>query len=179
MMARILTALAITLSTAASVDAADFMYSATHGPGCTNIRSRPELTSWRCAGPAGYSALFYDAVSVVGVSFGPTRKEHAIVNDDLAWQAADEAFGDKIEWRMIGRKPYAAILRIWRNDINPQTGDTRAVEELLVIKVSDAGACRVGTVSMDRDANLMARDLADSLAPRFRCGLDAPRSLSN
>lgn len=156
--------------------AADFLYSATHGPECTNIESKPELTSWRCRGPAGFSVVFADTGNLIAVEFGPTGKEKAIVDNDLVWQGASKPFGDKIEWRLTAGKPYAAVLRIWRNDPSPESGKDRAIQELLVVKIAPAGACRVGTVSArDRDANTTARALADLTAASFRCGLDAPR----
>jgi len=178
MRAPILIAVAATIlaaALAAPAGAAQFIYTPTSGPSCASLDSKPELSSWRCPGPAGYGAVFSDAATMVGVSFGPTGKEKAIVDDDLTWLAGRKAFGDKIEWRMTAGKPYAAILRIWHNEPNPTTGEDQDVGELLVIKVSAEGACRVATVSAQRrDANAAARALADSEATSFRCGINRP-----
>lgn len=163
-----------------SAHGAEFSYSATHGPSCTDIVSKPELSSWRCSGPHGYSAMFVDAVTVVGVRLGPTDKEKSIDDGDLTWRAATSGhtLGDHLEWRTAHGRPYAAILRIWRNDPDPHTGKDQIIEELLVTKVSAQGACRVGTVNAkQRDANITARDLADSTAATFRCGIDKPKAM--
>ncbi|MBI2715681.1 MAG: hypothetical protein HYX37_14705 [Rhizobiales bacterium] len=178
MIARVITIIAAATFMAASAEAAEFTYSATNGPACANIKSKREFNSWRCPGPAGYSARFFDFGNMVAVEFGLIGKEKAIVEDDLMWQGADKSFGDKIEWRMTAGRPYGAILRIQRQDFDEKAGETRTVEELLVIKVSPQGACRMGVVDGKwRDANAVAREMADSTAAVFRCGADQPRTI--
>ena len=175
MIARILTV--VTTLIVGSAQAAESAYSTTSGSACANIRLKREFNSWRCRGPAGYSARFYDQGNMVAVEFGPTGKEKALVEEGLMWQGADRAFGDKIEWRMTRGKPYAAILRISRNDADADTGESRTVEELLVVKVSPLGACRIGVVDgKPPNAIAVARDLADSTALMFRCGADQPHT---
>lgn len=88
-------AVALAISIVCPAEAADFTYSASGGPGCTNIGSKPELSSWRCLGPRGYSAIFTDAGNMVTVEFGPTGREKAVVDNDLAWQGAGKGFGEK------------------------------------------------------------------------------------
>lgn len=157
--------------------AAEFTYSVTSGSTCTTIRSKREFNSWRCPGPSGYSALFHDLGNMVAVEFGPTGKERAIVEDGLMWQGADKAFGDRVEWRLMKGKPHAAILCIQRQDFDERTNKPRTIEELLVIKVSRQGACRVGVVGgKHTDANMVARAMADTVAATFRCGADQPRT---
>lgn len=164
--------------TAGSAGAAEFTYSATSGPGCTNIRSEREFNSWRCQGPAGYSVLFHDLGNMVAVELGPTHREKAIVEDGLLWQGADyKAFGSRLEWRLAGGRPYAAILRIRRSDFDMSANKAMTVEELLVIKVTPQGACGIGVVDgKSLDANTLVRDFADSSATAFRCGTDKPRA---
>lgn len=180
MIARILaTALLATIVTWAA-EAAEFVYSATSGPACAKIRLKREFNSWRCQGPTGYSALFHDLGNMVAVELGPTGKENAIIEDGLMWPAATKPFGGQIEWRMNGGKPYSAILRIWRQDFDDKTSTPRVAEELLVIKVSPQGACRVGVVDSKRpNANTVARQIADSTAAAFRCGTDQPRAAAS
>lgn len=156
---------------ASEAGAAEFSYSATSGPTCTTIRSKREFNSWRCPGPAGYGSLFHDLGNMVAVELGLAGKERAIIEDGLIWQGADKAFGSQVEWRLINGKPYAAILRTWRQDFEEEANLSRAVEELLVIKVSSRGACRVGVIDgKRRDANSLAREMADTVATTFRCG---------
>lgn len=164
---------------AGSAGAAELTYSATSGPGCTNIRSKREFNSWRCQGPAGYSAVFHDLGNMVAVELGPTGREKTIVEDGLLWQGADgKAFGDRLEWRLAGGKPYAAVLRIRRSDFDVNADKATIVEELLVIKVTPQGSCGIGTVdAKSSNANAHARDLADASAAPFRCGTDKPRQM--
>lgn len=178
MMTRIIAAAVLIASFSISeAGAVEFSYSATSGPMCATIRSKRELSSWRCPGPAGYSALFHDLGNMVAVEFGSTGREKAIVEDGLMWQGAEKCFGDKVEWRLTNGKPYAAIVRIWRQDVDEEANRPLAVEELLIIKVSSQGACRVGAVDGKHpDANTVARETADSQAATFRCGRDQPRT---
>lgn len=177
MMTRIIAVTALIVSFAAGeARAAEFAYSATGGPTCTTIRSKREFNSWRCLGPAGHSAVFHDLGNMVAIELGPTRKEKAISEDGLMWPGADKSFGERVEWRLANGKPYAAILRIWRQDFDEKANMPLAVEELLIIKVSPHGACRLGTVDGKRpNANTVAREMADTQAATFRCGVDQPR----
>lgn len=93
------------------------------------------------------------------------------------WQGADKVFGEKVEWRLMIGKPYAAILRIWRQDFDEKANRSQTAEELLVIKVSSQGACRVGMIDGKQlSANALARAMADTVATTFRCGTDQPRT---
>lgn len=140
--------------------AAEFAYSATGGPTCMGIQSKREFNSWRCPGPAGYSAVFHDLGNMVAIELGPTKKEKAINEDGLMWQGAEKSFGERVEWRLANGKPHTAILRIWRQDFDEKAGMLHTVEELLVIKVSSQGACRVSAVDGKRpDANTVARSM--------------------
>jgi hypothetical protein len=73
-------------------------------------------------------------------------------------------FGDKLEWRMTAGTPYAAILRIWRID-TAADGHERETEELMVLKVSPTGACRVASVNARQpQANEIAQRMSDGAA---------------
>lgn len=178
MMMRVIAVAALIAGFAANeARAVEFSYSATSGPTCVTIRSKREFNSSRCPGPAGYGTLFHDLGNMVAVEFGPIGKEKAIVEDGLMWEGADKAFGSQVEWRLINGKPYAAILRTWRQDFDEKANLPRTVEELLVIKVSSRGACLVDVIDgKRRDANVLAREMADTLAMTFRCGVDQPRA---
>lgn len=178
MMARIIAVSVLIASFSISgAGAVEFSYSATSGPTCATIRSKREFNSWRCSEPAVFRALFHDLGNMVAVEFGPTGREKAIVEDGLMWQGAEKSFGDKVEWRLTNGKPYAAIVRIWRQDVDEEANRALAVEEFLIIKVSSQGACRVGVVDGKHpDANTVARETADTQAATFSCGRDQPRT---
>lgn len=119
--------------------------------------------SWRCKGPAGYSAVFSDEGNVVGVELGPSGAEKNL--GGLQWVGGEEAIGPTLEWRLRGGAPVAAILRIADRDEN---GVQR--RRLLVAKVSATGGCLIGFVdARSPRANLEARRLADRRAASFRC----------
>ena len=89
-----------------------------------------------------------------------------------------------IEWRyrddMDGGRPFAAILRWLLSFPNSNDGGaTFSQGQLLVIsRVGDGDepGCVVGYVDalVNKNANQLARDVADSLAADFECGVDAP-----
>lgn len=164
-----------------TADAAYFVYTKTSGAMCAvaHQNTEQEVSSWRCRGPAGYGAMFFDEGNIVGVAFGPSGHERPLLANDLSWVGADKPFGccGKIEWRIAGSKPYAAIMRIWRSDTD-KTGRQHTVQMLLVAKVTPRGSCKIGVVDTEsRNANQIARDLADA-ASNFRCGADHPKFIS-
>jgi hypothetical protein len=133
---------------------------------CVDLSGKQQETigrSWRCKGPAGYSALFSDEGNVVGVELGPSGAEKNL--GGLQWAGGEDAIGPEVEWRMRGGAPVAAILRIADRDEN---GVQR--RRLLVAKVSVTGGCLIGFVdARSPRANLAARRLADRRAESFRC----------
>lgn len=141
---------------AAAPASAASVYTPTTGHGCTDAGSKQFLSAQRCMGRSGFAALLLDEGNLVAALFGPVGGEKALADpDDLTWRGADWAFGKLIEWPMRNGRPYAAILRIRRND------ESGTAEELLVVKVTDSGSCRIGSVSaQQRNANAEARKMA-------------------
>lgn len=139
---------------------------------CRDLRDKGADSSgrvWRCEGPAGYAAVFSDEGNVVEVELGRSGEEKNL--GGLQWAGGDGAIGPKVEWRMRGRAPIAAILRIVDRDEN---GGRRP--RLLVAKVGAEGGCLIGFVDVrSPSANVEARRLADRRAASFRCdkGQDA------
>jgi len=175
MIARMFAAALLAGTLAGSANAGEFVYSATSGPTCRTIRAKSEFNSWRCRGPSGYRAVFHDLGNLVAVEFGPSGKERALVEESMMWPGATKPFGDRVELRLNEGSPYAAILRTWRQDFDSNSGAPTTSDELLVIKVSPQGACRIGTVDgKQADANAIARQIADSSAETFRCGRHQP-----
>jgi hypothetical protein len=139
-----------------------YVYTATHGPSCTD-RSREGFGRWRCPGPDGYVAEYVDEGNVAGIAiWRPTRQQRSAVS--VSWRGAGRVFGDKIEWRMAAGRPIAAILRVWRT-ASMADGREHKVEELLILKVLAAGACRVASIDAHRpNANEIARRTSDEVA---------------
>lgn len=88
-----------------------------------------------------------------------------------------------IEWRSNNGKPFAAIVRFFINiavdDIlakkKPREGQVLVVHR--VAQSPDDLTCIVGMVDAraNRNANVIAREIADELAEDFRCGQTRPK----
>ena len=92
-----------------------------------------------------------------------------------------------IEWRRKNGKPYAAIVRFFIENSNPDTGspDKAHLGQVLTInKVAEyenASTCIVGMVDAraNKNANALARQVADDLATSFQCNVDRPQYHGN
>ena len=114
------------------------------------------------------------------VRFGHAQKEAR------QWESFGEfnQIGQTIEWRLWDGKPVAAILRWFIENTNPDTGiqDKKHQGQVLVVStVADVdnrdNACVAGYVDAraNKNANKLARQISDSLAPDFVCGIDKPK----
>lgn len=139
-----------------------YIYTPTHGPSCKD-RSREGFNRWRCPGPVGYLAEYADEGNIVGIAIWHSKwQRHSALA--VSWRGAGRVFGEKLEWRMAVGTPYAAILRIWRIDAGVD-GREREVEELVILKVSPSGACRVASVNARQpQANKIAQRVSDGAA---------------
>ncbi|WP_411036434.1 hypothetical protein [Shinella sp. BYT-45] len=134
----------------------------------------------KCAGYADLAVYFKESDLRQSQTYGPISK---------VW--LDEAFesfgpfnhtGATIEWRLgEAGKPFATIVRWFPSD--PETTsdtDTRYGEVLVVSTVATAEnpeSCVVGYVDAleNKDANTLARKVADEEAPGFICGKSEPQ----
>ncbi|WP_050789564.1 hypothetical protein [Afipia sp. 1NLS2] len=108
-------------------------------------------------------AEYADEGNIAGIAlWHPTRQQHSPLS--VSWRGAGRVFGEKVEWRMAAGLPHAAILRIWRID-TASAGREREAEELVVLKVSPSGACRVASVDARQPrANEIAQRMSDGAA---------------
>jgi hypothetical protein len=149
------------LSVAApAADAAQdsYLYTPTRGSACSN-RARQHVNQWRCPGPAGFVAEYGDEGNVVGLAIwrAATRPKSPRM---ISWRGAGRIFGEKLEWRIRDGEPYAAILRIWRLTTDPN-GNDHEREELMILKVDAAGACRIASLNARQPgSNDLARQTA-------------------
>jgi len=90
----------------------------------------------------------------------------------------DNYAGDKIEWRLDAKgTPRAAILRYKFSNYN--FDEKGPPEVLLISKVGQPESpmgCAIGMVdtSANKNANELARQVADEVEPGFECGRDTP-----
>jgi len=134
--------------------------------------------SMLCDGYRDYAVHFAEGDLRHSVQFG-----HVETGGDGIWQSFSQwnRISETIEWRLQDGKPVAAILRwfIENTDDAGSADPTRLGQVLVVSRVgqkADKQACVVGYVDAlaNKDANLLARDVADSLAQDFVCGTDRP-----
>ena len=84
--------------------------------------------------------------------------------------------GNVIEWRLRNadgsKVPFATILR-WYVSLD----DSRESQALVITKIEESDFCIAGFVeaTVQRNANALARDIADRVAPDFVCGRDEPQ----
>ena len=134
--------------------------------------------SMLCDGYQDYPVHFAEGDLRHSVQFG-----HVATGENGIWQSFAQwnRVSETIEWRLQDARPIAAILRwfIENTDDAGSADPTRVGQVLVVSRVgqqADKGACVVGYVDAlaNRDANVLARDVADSLAQDFVCSTDRP-----
>lgn len=137
-----------------------------------------DFISTLCPGYGDYKVLFKEGDLRQSIHFGYLRK--SIVDNSFETFGPFNHMNPKIEWRIKNGKPVAAIQRFFIENMNPETGgaDKKFMGQVLVIsKVGQPGleeGCIAGLVDAlaNPEANVLARDVADNLAPGFKCGVD-------
>ena len=120
----------------------------------------------RCAGKAGISVIWTAGDDSSAVEFGAKALQETISDKAAFFEA-----GKTNEWRgPKSGKPQAAILRYATGRSVGKLDGSRLVIYRLA---PDGSSCIVGSVdARKRDANAVARRLADEKAAGFRCGQD-------
>lgn len=129
-----------------------------------------EWIRWRCPGPSGNFVFISEDDLRTSVAYG----KPGLVNE---WQSFTDFnhVGETIEWRrMDDLRPYAAIQRWF---VSHGSADPRQVLVISTVAAAGEQSCMVGLVdaSANRDANRLARRVADEKARRFRCARDEPK----
>ncbi len=133
----------------------------------------------KCEGLPGYPVYLAESDLRQFVSFGPVADPEAF----------SDGFGEfnhinhVVEWRLKDGKPYATILR-WFVDTYDEAQDKEVEGQVLVISTvaqpdaPEAGriSCHVGYVDAlaNKNANALAREVADTMAEGFVCGDQRP-----
>jgi hypothetical protein len=140
-----------------------------------------DFVSMVCPGYKTYSVLFKEGDLRQSLHYGFLSK--------TVIENAFESFGPfnnmnpKIEWRIDETGvPRAAIQRFFLSNINDDTGDADKEHQGQVLAISRVGqpgdqqGCVAGYVDAlaNPDANTLARNIADTLAPGFDCRKDQP-----
>ncbi len=175
-------ALLIAAAAATAGKANESAYSERDLDACKTLSQEEEGASvtLECAGYKDLAIYFKEGDLRQSQAYGPIGK---------VWlDEAFESFGPfnhsnaTVEWRLdAGGVPFAAIVRWFVSD--PETTsdtDTRYGQVLVVSTVATAEnptSCVVGYVDAleNRDANTLARKVADENARDFACGLNEPQ----
>jgi hypothetical protein len=144
-----------------------------HVPG----KGREDYGEWRCKGYANIPVYMAAGDQRVMISFGARAREEPAARQTLA---AFNGEGGRIEWRIEKsadgkQQPFAAIMR-WSTTKSDDNGDQVAGEVLVVTRLSPGAVCHVGYVDglANRNADDLAREIADKRARGFRCREDKP-----
>jgi hypothetical protein len=167
----------MTISGPAVLKAAESIVLPSTGAACKTTASGTEYSAWHCFGPAGYGFSYDDSIMHASLSFyAPSQGRPS---EGESWAPAALGIGSRIEWRMANGKPFAAIIGRWRR-LEEDATDSTAIEELLIVKITDKGGCAVATLgALAPGALVAAREIADSRAATFRCGIDKPALNAN
>ncbi len=129
---------------------------------------------WICPGHAGISVRIGGADQRITVSFGPEAdKQLAAEQTFPSFNSVDKV---NVEWRTASAeggaaKPFATIVR-WT--VKTEKDSKRSSGRVLVVTTLGPAVCHVGYVDAlaNKDANVLARKLANERARTFDCGKD-------
>jgi hypothetical protein len=149
-------------------------------------REVEDYGEWRCKGLDGMAVRVSAGDQRMTMSFGPHAKDEPAAAQTL--QGFNDVYKARLEWRFArgtdGRiRPFAAIVR-WNTFLLDEreelaaSGRPKTVrgQVLVVTRLGPRGVCHVGYVDAlaNRDANEIARRIADEKARAFRCDADKP-----
>jgi hypothetical protein len=148
------------------------VYTALEPDGCKVTKRHADGNAYECAGLAGYPVYFAEGDLRTFVAFGAKPAARRAATQTLG--AFNTPFEGKkrratIEWRVPPNTavpaPYAAIVRYF------VSRDGVKGEALVVSKVSATESCHVAYIDAkaNADAIMVARRIADEVAPRFDC----------
>lgn len=142
---------------------------------CTVIQADDFGATWACNGHKGIPVMIAEGDLRFFVSYGLTSTEEKAATQTLP---PFNHLGPKIEWRLSnvegGYKPFATILRFFVQRTDASGAEIAEGQVLVVTKVAPGATCQVAWVDAlaNADANALARQAADDLAPDFDCAND-------
>lgn len=145
---------------------------------CEFYSSHEQGGSAECTGYNEFPVFFAEGDLRQMVRFGHVARE------TQQWEsfAQFNRINDTIEWRLEGGEPYATILRWFIEGADPETGEVTNASTGQVLVISTVGtsanpvSCIAGYVDAraNKDANVLARQVAGTNARDFECGIDLP-----
>jgi hypothetical protein len=125
---------------------------------------------WHCKGYKGIRVLMSAGDQRIQISYGKNAEEEPAASQTLA---SFNGEGDRIEWRIANGKPFATIMR-WSTTQTDDKGNRIVGAVLVVTRLGPNGVCHIGYVDgkANKDANELARKIADDYARNFDCKKD-------
>lgn len=130
--------------------------------------------SWLCRGHEGIPVYVAEGDLRMLVSFGPDA-----ANEPAARQTLPQfnTINETLEWRLRDGQPFATILRWF-----PSNAEGNGSGSVLIVSqyLPGGGTCQIARIDAraNKNANVMARQAADTLAGRFNCD-DGPQIIGN
>jgi hypothetical protein len=127
-----------------------------------------------CKGFKGNSIYWAEGDLRAGVGFGKSPDTHCSVQQSFG---GFNSVDSKVEWRLDGGTPYAAIQR-WRVSYDPENSE-KIKTWLVVNHLEKAESCMAALIEGSLpDANEKARAAADGLSRTFSCKTDVAKITS-
>ncbi len=135
-------------------------------------REAEDYGEWHCKGYGGIAVFMSAGDQRIYVSYGKNARDEPAASQTLA---SFNGEGSRIEWRMEKGKPFATIMR-WSTTKTDEKGDPARGSTLVVTRLGEGGVCHVGYVDgrANKNADELAREIADKHARSFVCGKDKP-----
>ncbi len=139
---------------------------------CKVIKRHPDGNAHECPGLPGYPVYFAEGDLRAFLSFGPKPgARRAATQTPGPFNTPFEKGGRRatIEWRIVKRfgrdLPHATIVRYFASR------DGSKSQVLVVTRITEKEACHVAYIdaTVNADAIMLARRIADELAPKFEC----------
>ena len=123
--------------------------------------------SWLCNGFGNLKIYFAEGDLRDFVAFGKSPKLHCAAEQTFS---GFNSVNNTIEWRLNKGKPIAAIQR-WTVSYDPEDS-AKTKTWLVVTRIESGNSCHMAVVEgAFPNANIKAREIADSLAEKFECGV--------
>jgi hypothetical protein len=162
------------LAAPVGVFAAESSYTDFSTKKCRHIpgKDAEDYGEWHCKGLQGVAVYMGAGDQRIYVSYGKNAKNEKAALQTLA---SFNGEGSRIEWRIERGKPFATIMR-WSTTRTNEKGEPVRGSVLVVTRLGAGGVCHVGYVDggVNKNANALARRIADERARGFVCGKDRP-----
>ena len=156
------------LPAAAAAQQVDSAYTDVNLDACSLIEADDFSATWACPGYKGIPVMVSEGDLRFSVSYGLRATEERAASQTLP---PFNYLGPRIEWRLSNVtgswKPFATILRYFTQG----EPDAPEGQVLVVTKLEMGATCHVAYIDAraNSNANTIARDAADELAPDFDC----------